>query len=82
MDRPASAPAAVLPGADDASPSGWDAHTVWQQRVRDPHRAAQGARDTPHIVLETPTTGWDPREGWDPLETWRIRVHRPRKRPG
>jgi hypothetical protein len=73
MDRPASAPAAVPTGADDASPPGWDAHTVWQKRVRDPYRVAQGLRGTPRIVLESPSTGWDP------LETWRIRVRRPRQ---
>jgi hypothetical protein len=76
MDRPASAPAALPAGADDATSSGWDARTVWQQRVRDPHRAIEGKRVTPTIVLE------DQSAGWDPLETWRIRVHRPRQRPG
>ncbi len=73
MDRPVSTPAGLLPGVDDLPPSGWDARTVWQQRVRDPHHRARGKGGTPRIVLEQPSTGWDP------LETWRLRVHRPRK---
>jgi hypothetical protein len=75
MDRPASTPVALLPGLDAASPSGWDAHTVWQERVRDPQVGSKSARRTPRIVLA------DSSAGWDPLETWRLRVRRPRKNP-
>jgi hypothetical protein len=59
---------------DDAAPSGWDAHAVWQERVRDPHLGIERNGSTPRIVLEERSAGWDP------LETWRLRVHRPRKR--
>jgi hypothetical protein len=75
MDRPTSTTGAPLPGLDDASPSGWDAHAVWQQRVRDPYLAAEAARRTQRIVLEQGSAGWDP------LETWRLRVQRSRKDP-
>jgi hypothetical protein len=75
MDRPVSTPVALPPGLDDASPSGWDAHAVWQERVRNPHLSAKRLTVTPRIALE------DRSAGWDPLETWRLRVQRPRKTP-
>ena len=75
MDRPVSTTVALPPGLEDASPSGWDAHTVWQERVRNPHLGSKLATTTPRIVLE------DRSAGWDPLETWRLRVRRPRKNP-
>ena len=75
MDRPVSTPVASPPGLDDASPSGWDAHDVWQQRVRDPHLSSKRLPVTPRIGLE------DRSAGWDPLETWRLRVQRPRSTP-
>jgi hypothetical protein len=74
MDRPVSTPAASPPGLDEASPSGWDARTVWQERVRDPHLGAKSAGSLPRIVLAERSAGWDP------LETWRLRVLRPRKK--
>jgi hypothetical protein len=75
MDRPVSTTAALPLGLDDASLSGWDAHAVWQERVRDPQRAARRPAVTPRITLA------DRSVGWDPLETWRLRVQRPRKNP-
>jgi hypothetical protein len=71
MDRPVSTPLASPPGLDDASASGWDAHTVWQRRVRDPQLGTKTPRHAARIVLE------DRSAGWDPLETWRLRVKRP-----
>jgi hypothetical protein len=68
MDRPVPTALASPAGLDESSP-GWDARTVWQERVRDPHRRT----DSPRIALE------DRSAGWDPLETWRLRVQRPRK---
>jgi hypothetical protein len=45
---------------------GWDAATVWRERVRDGGKAA------------APDPGASPeRAGWDPMQTWRQRVHRP-----
>jgi hypothetical protein len=75
MDRPVTTAVASPLGLDDASPSGWDARTVWQERVRDPHLRTKTSRATPRIVLE------DRSVGWDPLETWRLRVQRSRKNP-
>ncbi|HUO79201.1 MAG TPA: hypothetical protein VMU00_03585 [Steroidobacteraceae bacterium] len=75
MDRPVSTPVALAPGVDNVSSSGWDAHTVWQERVRNPHLGAGRAAGSPRIRLE------DHSAGWDPLETWRLRVQRPRKKP-
>ena len=45
---------------------GWDAATVWRERVRD------GAK-----VAPTAANGSSERAGWDPLQTWRLRVRRP-----
>ena len=73
MDRPVSTAVALAPGLEDASPSGWDAHAVWQERVRNPHLGTKRAPSAPRIRLEDRTVGWDP------LETWRLRVRRPRK---
>ncbi len=73
MDRPVSTPVASPPGLDDLSPSGWDPHAVWQQRVRDPHLRAQSRSLPPKILLAERSVGWDP------TETWRLRVQRPRK---
>jgi len=73
MDRPVSTPVASPPSLDDSSPSGWDARTVWQERVRDPHLRSRRAASPPRSVLENRSAGWDPHE------TWRLRVQRPRK---
>ena len=73
MDRPISTGVALLPGLDESSPSGWDARTVWQERVRDPHLGTKTLRSSPRTLLENRSAGWDP------LETWRLRVQRPRK---
>jgi hypothetical protein len=69
MDRPVPAALASPTGLDESSASGWDARTVWQERVRDPHLGT----DSPRIDPEARSVGWDP------LETWRLRVQRPRK---
>jgi hypothetical protein len=75
MDRPAKTPVAQLPGLDDASVSGWDPHTVWRERVRDPQLASKAHRSTQRITLP------DHSAGWNPLETWRLLLQRPRKQP-
>jgi hypothetical protein len=75
MDRPVSGSVATPPGLDEASASGWDAHAVWQERVRDAQLGASSSRATPRIVLAERSAGWDP------LETWRLRVQRPRRKP-
>ena len=73
MDRPTGTTAVSFSTRDDATPTGWDAHTVWQERVRDPHLGIARNGNTPRIVLEERSAGWDP------LETWKLRVLRPRK---
>ena len=75
MDRPELTTVAVLTGFDDQSTSGWDAHTVWQERVRAPRAGVAARAGTPRITLA------DQSAGWDPLETWRLRVQRLRKQP-
>ena len=73
MDRPFPTALASPPDLDEPPPSGWDARTVWQQRVRDPHLGTDTPRNSPRFVLEERSAGWDP------LETWRLRVQHPRK---
>ncbi len=46
--------------------TGWDAHQVWRDRVREARREK---RPPPQTLAE----------GWDPLQTWHDRVLRPRK---
>ena len=74
MDRPTSTAAVSLTSLDDASTSGWDAHAIWQERVRNPHLGVASRRTPASIVLEEGSSGWDP------LETWRLRIQRPRER--
>jgi len=73
MDRPTRTTAVSFSTRDDSEPAGWDAHTVWQERVRDPHLGIDRSGGTARIVLEAGSAGWDP------LETWKARVLRPRK---
>jgi hypothetical protein len=72
MDRPVSTAVAMPPDLDLVAPSGWDAHTVWQERVRNPQVAAKRVASTPRITFAAPSVGWDP------TETWRLRLQRPR----
>lgn len=51
--------------------SGWDARTVWKERVRGSGRAGAAASGRPEPV--------PPGAGWDPIETWRQRVSAPRR---
>ena len=76
MDRPALRAAASLPSIDDASTMGWDARTVWQERVRDPQLGVTSIGTSARMVRE------DESRGWDPLETWRLRIQRPRQHRG
>jgi len=75
MDRPVSTTGALPPGLDDASPSGWDPHTVWRERVRDPQLKAQrSVPATKVVVADRPTR-------WNPLDTLRLRGRPLRKTP-
>ena len=73
MDRPTRTTAVSFSTRDESTSAGWDAHTVWQERVRAPNLGAGPASGTARIVLQ------DGSAGWDPVETWKARVLRPRK---
>ena len=73
MDRPQGNLAPYLAATETPSP-GWDAHSVWHDRVHSARgSSAAPSGGTPTISLPASSSGWDP------AETWRVRVQRPRR---
>jgi hypothetical protein len=57
---------------DNHAAPGWDSHSIWRERVRQPQSRPQRG-PAPHATRTT---------GWDPLETWRSRVREQQRRLG
>lgn len=60
--------------ATSSDPGGWDPHTVWEQRVREPRQSHRLPRIGTVYITVAPAS-----PGWDPLETWRGRVQHARR---
>ncbi len=74
MDRNGNAAVPTVPPGDvepEADAHGWDAHAVWEARVRRPRATVPSTTTTRRkfIVEEAGA-------GWDPLRTWQLRVRR------